>query len=131
MGQARVSAPIVIADDDDDVRDVLSLRFANAGYDVRTASHGAQMITVLQGLEGAKAIFVDLLMPGVVGHSVIDFVQHEEKFAGVPVAAVTGSPELAPAGVKVFPKPARFDELLAFAEKRAFRRPPGGSHGRG
>src|SRR5438128_560663 len=107
MGLARASGPIVIADDDDDVRDVISARFANAGYDVRTACHGAQMIEVLQGLEGAKAIFVDLLMPGIVGHSVLQFVQSERKFDGVPVAAVTGSPELAPAGVKVFTKPAR------------------------
>jgi CheY-like chemotaxis protein len=110
--------PIVIADDDREIRDVLSYRFSSAGWRVLTAVDGADMIALLETVDRAAAIFVDLLMPGVVGHSVIDYVQHTPRFRDVPLAVISASPELAPAGVQIFTKPARFAQLLDFVEGR-------------
>jgi CheY-like chemotaxis protein len=107
---------IVLVDDDDEITALLAERFIAAGFEVITATNGAEAIAALEDLDQLPtAMFVDLLMPGVVGHSVIDYVRSEPRFAGVPLAVVTGSPELAPAGVHVFTKPARFDALLEFA----------------
>ncbi len=108
---------IVIADDDPDVLAVLRDRFVGAGYTVRTAHHGAEAIAVLQEVLTPVAIFVDLMMPGVLGHSVLQFIQSEQRFAATPVAVVTGSPELAPAGFRVFAKPAKFAMLLDYAQR--------------
>jgi CheY-like chemotaxis protein len=113
----KTSRPlVVVVDDDDDVRDLLSGRFSDAGYDVITAANGPDAINLLAGdlRQMPAAIFVDFLMPGVVGTSVLDFVRSERRFAGVPVAVVTGAPQLVPPGVVVFAKPARFDALLAY-----------------
>ncbi|HLL21463.1 MAG TPA: response regulator [Kofleriaceae bacterium] len=105
---------VVLADDDADVREILAERFCGAGFEVKTACHGAEMILLLQQCPVPDAIFVDLLMPGVVGHSVLDFVRAEPRLAHVPVAIVSGSPELAPAGYPLFTKPVRFAPLLQF-----------------
>jgi CheY-like chemotaxis protein len=109
---------IVVADDDPDVRDLLADRFAQAGYDVDTAADGAKMIELLERDRIPAGIFVDLMMPGIVGHSVLDYVLHEPRLADVPVAIVSGSPELAPAGWTLFQKPVRFAKLLEFVMGR-------------
>jgi CheY-like chemotaxis protein len=106
---------IVIADDDDEVRNLLAYRFEQQGYDVITAANGMEMIEVLDENETPTAIFVDLLMPGVLGGTVLDYIRSEPRFASVPTAVVTGSPELAPHGAVVFHKPVPFEMLLAFA----------------
>jgi CheY-like chemotaxis protein len=59
-------------------------------------------------------MIVDLLMPGVVGQELLEFVRDEPSLAQVRVAIVTGSPKLAPAGYTVFPKPLDVARLLAF-----------------
>lgn len=110
---------IVLADDDPDVLAIVSARFIHAGYCVLTASHGAEAIAVLQEVEAPTAIFVDLMMPGVLGHSVLEFIQSEKRFDSSRVAVVTGSPEFAPAGVRVFTKPAKFALLLDHVERPA------------
>lgn len=104
----------MIVDDDDDVRVVLALRFASAGYAVATAANGAEMIHLLASSDPPTAIFVDLLMPGVLGTSVLEYVQHDVRLADVPTAIVTASPELAPGGFRVFTKPTPFRVLLDF-----------------
>jgi CheY-like chemotaxis protein len=107
---------IVIADDDDDVRDLLAYRFEQQGYEVVTACDGAEMIRRLEEVDTPVAIFVDLLMPGIVGGSVVDFIRSEPRLANVPTAIVTGSAELAPKDATVFRKPVPFDVLLGFVQ---------------
>jgi CheY-like chemotaxis protein len=129
---AHPSSIIVLVDDDEDVIALLSERFIAAGYEVITAANGGEAIALLEELGALPtAMFVDLLMPGVVGHSVVDYVRSEHRFEGVPLAVVTGSPELAPDGVSVFTKPARFETLLEFARSheatRSEHRAPGAS----
>ena len=41
-------------------------------------------------------------------------MRHSERLADVPVAIVTAAPEQAPAGYRVFAKPAPFRPLLDF-----------------
>src|ERR1700690_1485248 len=107
MGSVLAMSPrtrriVVIADDDPDVRMILSDQFTAAGYDVRLAAHGAEAIALLQEIPTPAAIFVDLMMPGIVGHSVLEFIRSEQRFADSSVAIISGSPERAPAGYKLF-----------------------------
>jgi CheY-like chemotaxis protein len=113
----RPRSTVVIADDDPDVRMILSERFEAEGYDVRVASHGAEAIALLQEIPPPAAVLVDLMMPGIVGHSVLDFIRSEPRFAATSVAIISGSPELAPAGYEVFTKPVRFAKLLEFVQR--------------
>jgi len=116
-GSETVAETVVIADDDPDVRMILTDQFTAAGYAVRTAAHGAEAIALLQEIPPPAAILVDLMMPGIVGHSVLEFIRTEKRLAGARVAIISGSPELAPAGYKLFIKPVRFAQLLEFVRR--------------
>ena len=109
---------VMIIDDDRDVRDLLSGRFAAHGYEVITAENGAEAIHKLQSGRVPDIVFVDLLMPGVIGGSVLEFMRSDARFRRVQIAVVTGSPHLAPDGPPVFTKPVSFETLLAFAHAR-------------
>jgi CheY-like chemotaxis protein len=74
-----------------------------------------EMIEILDENETPTAIFVDLLMPGILGGTVLDYIRSEPRFDSVPTAVVTGSAELAPHDAVVFRKPVPFEVLLAFA----------------
>ena len=131
IASAKPRETVVIADDDPDVRMILSDGFRAAGYEVRTAAHGAEAIALLQEIPPPAAILVDLMMPGIVGHSVLEFIRGERRFGGSRVAIISGSPELAPAGYRLFTKPVRFATLLEFVRSVPPGAPPsGGATGR-
>lgn len=121
--RAQTRGVILLADDDDDVRLILALRFAQIGYDVGTASNGAEMIELLESSVRPTAIFVDLMMPGVLGTSVLEYLQSQPRLSDVPTAIVTGTPERAPPGYRVFTKPARFDSLREFVQDASSTKP--------
>lgn len=109
-----MSNPILIVEDDEDVRATLHSFLERAGFDVAVAHDGAEAIELLRPDEPPRAVLVDLLMPGIVGHELLEFLRSEPAYADVPVAIISGSPQLAPAGYRVFAKPLQPAALLAF-----------------
>lgn len=105
---------MLVVDDDRDVRDLLCDLFARAGYDVDVAGNGAEAIDSLEQATPPAAILVDLLMPGIVGQELLEYVESAAHLVDVPVAIVSGSPHLAPDGYRVFGKPLQFGSLLEF-----------------
>lgn len=59
-------------------------------------------------------ILSDLLMPGVLGTSVVEYVRSNEALHDVTLAVITGSPELAPTGCRVFRKPVKLAAVIEF-----------------
>jgi CheY-like chemotaxis protein len=57
---------IVVIDDDDAIREVLSLTLTGEGYDVETAGSGAEGL-VLLGQRPADLVIADLKMPDIDG----------------------------------------------------------------
>jgi CheY-like chemotaxis protein len=108
------AARVLIVEDDPDLQSALETLLVARGYDVALASNGAEAIELLSDCEPPSTMIVDLLMPGVVGQELLEFVRDEPSLAQVRVAIVTGSPKLAPAGYAVFPKPLDVARLLAF-----------------
>jgi hypothetical protein len=51
-------------------------------------------------------------MPGALGTSVVEYARSHLR--DVPIAVITGSPDLAPAGTQVFTKPLHVASLLDF-----------------
>lgn len=88
--------------------------FAREGFQVETATDGASAILFLENHEPPAAIVLDLLMPGIVGSSVLAYLSGRPGLADVPVAIVSSSPHLAPDGYPLFKKPLRFAPLLEF-----------------
>jgi CheY-like chemotaxis protein len=122
-----VNAPtLLVVDDDPDIRMMLSELFAREGYRVETATDGASAILFLESHDPPAAILLDLLMPGIVGSSVLSYLSGDPDLSGVPVAIVSSSPHLAPDGYRLFKKPLRFAPLLEFVRSAcdAGRQPP-------
>lgn len=87
-------------------------------FTVLCAPNGAEAIAILeQGLEQGltpNVILSDLLMPGMLGTSVIEYVRSNDKLRDVTIAILTGSPALAPSGCRVFAKPVKLAAVIEY-----------------
>lgn len=122
------SSRVLIVEDDVDLRDALGHLFAREGYEVVTAANGAEGIELLDAGPLPCAVIADLLMPGIVGHELLDYMREDETLAAIPVAIISGSPQLAPDGYVVFPKPIDAPALMEFVTARCPVN-PAGHHG--
>lgn len=85
---------VMIVDDEDNVRKVLRLTLAKAGYDVVEADHGGKGIEVIGSDDNMlmlDVILCDIRMPKVNGLEAIAFFQ--QQYPSVPVIVVTGYPD--------------------------------------
>jgi CheY-like chemotaxis protein len=105
---------ILIVEDDDELRAVLGYFFREEGFDVALATNGVEAIEWFES-NSACAVVLDLLMPGIIGQELLEHMRSEDKLAAIPVAIVSGSPELAPEGYRVFSKPVDLPALREFA----------------
>lgn len=105
---------LLVVDDDPEIRMLLSELFSREGYRVDVANDGAAAILFLEHHEPPSAILLDLLMPGILGSSVLAYLESKPSLEHVPVAIVSSSPQLAPDGYRLFKKPLRFAPLLEF-----------------
>lgn len=113
-------ARILVVDDDEDIRRMLSLLLERENYEVLTASDG------VEGLQKAvelrpDLIILDLLMPGMPGLEVCQRVRANPGTTKIPVMVLSGTTNLADydaaqkLGVVLFaPKPFRAPELLNY-----------------
>lgn len=107
---------VLVAEDADETRVMLALCFAQLGYEVGCATNAKDMIELLESTPTPTAIFIDLVMPDGVGNIVLDYLAREPRFAVVPTAILTGFPQYAPSGYRVFEKPASFEALVSFIQ---------------
>jgi CheY-like chemotaxis protein len=91
--------------------------FSREGFHVDVATDGASAIMFLEQHAPPSAIVLDLLMPGILGTSVLQYVESRPSLGHVPVAIVSSSPHLAPAGYQLFQKPIKFKPLLEFVRE--------------
>ncbi len=106
---------IVVAEDDDELRDVIADLLEAAGYDVIPARNGKQVADYLSSVEQPPAaILLDLLMPLVSGWELLRLLRGHPRWSAIPVVIMTGVSRDRPAGVAgVLKKPFRVNDLLA------------------
>jgi CheY-like chemotaxis protein len=105
---------VLVVEDDPEFRAALEDMLSGSGYDVVLANNGADAIALLEAGERPTAVLVDLLMPGVVGQELLEYMRSNDDLAAIPVAIVSASPQLAPHGYQVFRKPLEPGPLLDF-----------------
>lgn len=105
---------LLVVDDDPEIRMLLCDLFEREGFHVDVATDGAAAITFLEHHAPPVAILLDLLMPGILGTSVLAYLGSKPSLEHVPVAIVSSSPQLAPSGYPLFVKPLKFRPLLEF-----------------
>ena len=100
--------PILIVDDDEPTRQLLTALLKRSGYQTTVASSGEEAIGIL-GKHAYSVIILDLMMPNVDGQAVIDFLEREGKNVPVIVCTAAG--------------PRRTDEIRGQLVKAVVRKP--------
>jgi CheY-like chemotaxis protein len=82
---------ILIIDDEDDIREVAALSLeATAGWEILTASGGAEGIrAATEATPAPDAILMDVMMPGMDGPTTFRQMQQNPAIAGIPVLLLT------------------------------------------
>ena len=116
-GQTRPK--VLIVDDDDDVREVVSQTLSASRYDVKAFSDGADAIEAARH-ESFDLAVVDLKMPGTSGATVIKEIKKRQP--DLPVVVITGSLDPSQEGLdgmfsRLLHKPFRIEELRKTVEE--------------
>jgi two-component system, OmpR family, response regulator CpxR len=123
-GAARVTpappnprAPVLVVDDDVDLRDTLREVLEQAGYDVYCAENGREALDLLHQADPPPGlILLDLMMPIMSGEEMLAALKQVHALAAIPVTIVSGHDD-APTGESYLAKPVDFAALLAIVEK--------------
>lgn len=114
----ELAGPILIAEDDPGILEVMSIMLTDAGYPVITAGRADTVLRRLR-VSSPALLLLDLWMPGAGGESLLAAVRR--RFPRVPVvlvSAATGLERVARAhGVGYLKKPFSGGELLATARR--------------
>jgi CheY-like chemotaxis protein len=81
---------ILIADDRPSSRELLGLVLERAGYEVIQAENGEEAVDQVRS-QNPDLVLLDLQMPGLDGYGVLATLRSEDRFAGLPVLALTAS----------------------------------------
>ncbi|MCY0991240.1 response regulator [Nannocystis sp. ILAH1] len=112
--------PILLVEDDADIRDAVAELLRDEGYDVHGVDNGEKALTYLHQAEREPClILLDLMMPVLDGWQVIDRLRAQDRLLALPVVVMSAaSPKAAPADVAAFVrKPIDLDLLLGLVKR--------------
>jgi DNA-binding response OmpR family regulator len=116
-----VEKKILIADDEEDIVNVLEKKFQASGYSVRTALKGRDAVEICKK-DKPDLVLLDIVMPDMDGYSVAMALRGTNLLIDVPIIFMTGK-ELEQSGIEkriselnaydFITKPCSFEDLLA------------------
>jgi CheY-like chemotaxis protein len=115
-------AHVLLVEDDEDMREIVTILFASHGYRVSEATSGDQAMALLSGMPAPPDLVVmDIVMAGMSGLDVIREMRRSPRLAGIPVVVLSGVPRRADeAGLEISEwilKPPPVKALLDVAER--------------
>lgn len=110
-------SPVMIVDDDDDVRDLIALVIEGEGYPTLTARDGVEALDLLRAGATPRLILLDLRMPRMNGAEFLEALHANPRRKTIPVVVMTGDPvgirEVARSGAtRCLRKPLDFDQIV-------------------
>lgn len=81
---------ILVVEDHDDTRRMFQDVLVQAGFEVYTATHGAEALRFLR-TEVADAIILDLMLPWINGIEVLATLREDPRLAQIPVVVTTAT----------------------------------------
>lgn len=105
---------VLLVEDDADARSLLSELLTMHGMVVVSVGDGEAAIALLDEGMVPDVVLSDLMMPRVSGTAVLAYLNARPHLCNTRTALVTATPERAPSGTRVFAKPVKVNELLAF-----------------
>ena len=119
MINAAPKARVLIVEDEEKLRRVLSLQLESAGYEVILAGSAEEALKLA---ERANLVITDLRLPAMDGMSLLEAVQRQNARSPVIVMTAFGTVEIAVEAMKkgaadFLPKPFSLDHLMAVVHK--------------
>jgi DNA-binding response OmpR family regulator len=121
---------LLVADDDADSREALATALRGQGYDVRTASDGAEVVWMLDEADPMPAlVFLDAIMPRVTAVEALRVMRSRGRASRVPVVVMAeaqlDAASIAGSGAtEVLIKPLSFERVLATIARLCDLPPP-------
>jgi DNA-binding response OmpR family regulator len=119
---------VLVADDDEDILDLVTLHLERAGYDVITVRDGRAALAAAREHQ-PDLVVLDVVMPRLNGHEVVRSLRGDESTRDIPVVLLSARVEEAEvrrgfvAGADDYiPKPFRSRELVTRIEATLARR---------
>jgi CheY-like chemotaxis protein len=113
------AGPILIVDDDVDIREVLAEALEDRGFEVVMAGNGLEAIERIRSLVPPPSIvLLDLMMPILDGYGFLHERKKDPLLASIPVAIITAGHGIDPNrlgnGAPIIPKPIDLPKLVEF-----------------
>ncbi|MGD0529819.1 MAG: response regulator [Polyangiaceae bacterium] len=105
---------VLVIDDDESVRLLLESILTEAGHHVVCAADGEEALVRLRG-PAPDLVILDLLLPGMSGWDVLEFMEERPRLSTIPIVILTayGEDEEPPASRPVIHKPVDADLLCS------------------
>jgi CheY-like chemotaxis protein len=108
---------IFVVDDDEDIREVLSMALTGEGFAVETARDGAEALARLLGGLRPSIVLLDLMMPGLSGEDLVSALRRDLRLPLPPILVMSADTEArrkasALRAVGCLVKPFEFQELF-------------------
>jgi CheY-like chemotaxis protein len=94
MGAEGDEPLVLVADDDEDVRELVVFRLARAGYDVITAGDGQEALDIALDRRPQVCV-IDVMMPGLDGYEVTQRLRASAELGDVAILLLTASVDAA------------------------------------
>ena len=118
--------PILVVDDDEDIREVMAMALSAVGHDVATAADGLEALQLVNGGLRPALVLLDMMMPRMDGEGFLVSVRRTPAIADIPVVVLSGhraarqkADDLRADGCLV--KPIELDELLGAVNRFAIK----------
>lgn len=84
-----MTTDIVIADDDETIREVVEFKLSSQGWNVTVFENGRECWEYLETNDPPDLIVLDIMMPGLSGLQVLQRIRENESLSSVPVLILT------------------------------------------
>ena len=119
--------PVLIVEDDDEIREILAEMLADEGFAVTTASNGRDALDLMRSAAPRPSLVVlDLMMPVMDGWQLRREMLADPDLSSIPVVVVSGAADIERmsstlAASKILTKPVKWPQLRDSI--RAYKRP--------
>jgi CheY-like chemotaxis protein len=111
MARVRRRPSVLVVDDDEAIRQVISEVLLDEGYEVVCAENGVQALSELHKERPPDLVLLDLMMPVMSGWEVLEELQSSDELSRIPVVVVSA---MAGPGVhEHLSKPIDLEDLLS------------------
>lgn len=110
--------PVLIVDDDPDIRSSFAFMLQAEGYQTLTAANGKEALDLLRTIDPPCLILLDLLMPVMDGVQFLSVLRGGSDLAAIPVVIVSAASTVQPPpDTPRLSKPVPIDRLLSHVER--------------